>query len=63
MLSDECPVALASARLKNLVERDADGAFVRDSELFVFSEFGIVVSDDFVRRFEVHACLRDFAGL
>ena len=62
MLSDEFPVMLAPAGLENFLKRSADGAFVRDSEMFVFFEFGIVASDDFVCWFEVHVFLRLSCG-
>ena len=52
VFGDECPIKLSSARFEQELERRADAGLMRDTELRVSVECGVVVSDGFVCGFE-----------
>ncbi len=52
MFRDERPIKLSSTRFKQELERRADGGLMRDTELRVSVECGVVVSNRFVCGFE-----------
>ena len=53
LFAEECEIGLVAVVLEQPLECGTDGAFVLFAEPFVFFEFGIVVSDRFVCRFDV----------
>ena len=52
MFRDERPIKLSSTRFEQELERRTDSGLMRDTELGVSVECGVVVSNRFVCRFE-----------